>query len=150
MEKLKALFIKYFLKYKEAILYLFFGGCSTLVSWGSYALFVGLLGLGVNAGNALSWVCAVCFAFVTNKLFVFESRAMDARTLLREAGSFVSARVFTGVLTVLGVPLLMKLGLDQSLLGVEGMLAKILMSVIEVLLNYVFSKLFIFKKSKSE
>lgn len=146
MEKIKSLF----LKYKEVILYLFFGGCTTLVSWLSYALFVGALGFGVNLGNAISWVCAVAFAFVTNKLFVFRSRAKDALTLLREAGSFAGARVFTGVLTLLGVPLLMKLGLDQSLFGTEGMAAKLLMSVIEVLLNYVFSKLFIFRKSKAE
>lgn len=139
-----------FFKYKEPILYLFFGGCSTLVSWVTYALFAGPLGLGVNAGNALSWVCAVCFAFVANKLFVFESRACDVKTLLREAGSFFSARIFTGLLTMLGVPLLMKIGLDQSILGVEGMLAKISMSVIEILLNYIFSKLFIFKKQKKD
>lgn len=146
MEKWKALFFKY----KEAILYLFFGGCSTLVSWGSYALFVGLLDLGINAGNALSWVCAVCFAFVTNKLFVFESKACDAKTLLREGGEFFLARVFTGAMSMLGVPFLIRIGLNQSILGVEGMLAKITMSVIEILLNYVFSKLFIFKKQKKD
>ena len=144
MEKIKSLFMKY----KEPILYLFFGGCTTLVSWVTYALFAGAMGLGVNVSNGLSWVISVLFAFVTNKLFVFESRAWAAKTVLREAGSFVSARIFTGVLTMLGVPLLMKIGLDQSVLGVEGMVAKVSMSVIEILLNYVFSKLFIFRKKK--
>lgn len=142
MEKIKSLFIKY----KEPILYLFFGGCTTLVSWVTYALFAGALGLGVNVSNGLSWVISVLFAFVTNKLFVFESKAHDLKTLLREGGEFVLARVLTGLLTLLGVPLLIRIGLDQSILGVEGMLAKISMSVIEVLLNYIFSKLFIFKK----
>ncbi len=139
---------KLFFKYKEVILYLFFGGCTTLVSWLLYALFVGALGCSVTVGNALSWVGAVAFAFVVNKLFVFESKATDAKTLLREGGEFILARVLTGVLTLLGVPLLIKLGLSQSLFGVEGMIAKVTMSVIEVLLNYIFSKLFIFKKTK--
>lgn len=146
MERIKTLVIKY----KEPILYLFFGGCTTLVSWVTYALFAGALGLGVNVSNGLSWLLSVLFAFVTNKLFVFESKARDPKTLLRELGSFFSARIFTGLLTMLGVPLLMKIGLDQSILGVEGMLAKVSMSVIEILLNYVFSKLFIFRKSKKD
>lgn len=145
MEKIKALFFKY----KEVILYLFFGGCTTLFSWLTYALFAGPLGLGVNVSNGLSWVLSVLFAFVTNKLFVFESKARDGKTLLREGLSFFSARIFTGLLTLLGVPLLMKLGLDQSLFGTEGMLAKITMSVIEILLNYVFSKLVVFRKKKN-
>lgn len=143
METIKKLFFKY----KEAILYLFFGGCTTVVSWILYALFE-TCGCGVNGSNALSWVGSVAFAFVVNKLFVFESKATDAKTLLREGGEFVAARLFTGALTMLGVPLLMKIGLDQSLFGVEGMIAKVSMSVIEILLNYVFSKLFIFKKKK--
>ena len=70
MEKIRNLFVKY----KELILYLVFGGLTTLVSWGSYAL-LELSGLSVTVANALSWVCAVAFAFVTNKLFVFESKS---------------------------------------------------------------------------
>lgn len=141
MKKIKELI----LKYKEILLYLIFGGLTTLVSWGSYAMFE-LGGLSVTAANALSWVCAVLFAFFTNKLFVFASRSWKPLTLLREAGEFFGARLVTGLLTMIGVPLLMRIGLDQSIFGVEGMVAKITMSVLEVLLNYVVSKLVIFKK----
>lgn len=141
MKKIKELIIKY----KEILLYLIFGGLTTLVSWGSYAMFE-LSGLSVTAANALSWVCAVLFAFFTNKLFVFASRSWKPLTLLREAGEFFGARLVTGLLTMIGVPLLMRIGLDQSIFGVEGMVAKITMSVLEVLLNYVVSKLVIFKK----
>ncbi len=141
MKRIKELIIKY----KEILLYLIFGGLTTAVSWSSYALFV-LVGLGVTASNALSWVCAVAFAFVTNKLFVFASRSWAVKTLLREAGEFFGARIVTGLLTMVGVPLLMRIGLDQSILGVDGMVAKITMSVLEVLLNYIVSKLVIFKK----
>lgn len=122
-----------------------FGAGTTLISWGSYALFISLC-LSVTISNALSWVCAVLFAFVTNKLFVFSSRSWRLATLLREAGEFFTTRAATGVLTLLGVPILMRLGLDQSLFGIEGMLAKIVMSVLEIVINYVVSKLIIFKK----
>ena len=71
VEKLREIFNKY----KEIIMYLIFGVCSTVVSWGSYALFVKLAGLSVEPGNILSWVCAVLFAFVTNKFWVFESKS---------------------------------------------------------------------------
>ena len=141
MEKIKALIVKY----KEILLYLVFGGLTTCVSWGSYALFV-LVGLPVTPANALSWICAVLFAFVTNKLFVFESRSWALASTLREAGEFFGARILTGLLTLVGVPFLIRIGLDQPIFGVEGMLAKVTMSVIEVLLNYVASKLVIFRK----
>lgn len=141
MKKIKKLIEKY----KELLLYLLFGGLTTLVSWGSYALFE-LGGLSVAGANALSWVCAVLFAFFTNKLFVFASRSWRPLILLREAGEFFGARLVTGLLTMAGVPLLMRIGLDQSIFGVDGMVAKIAMSVLEVLLNYIVSKLVIFKK----
>lgn len=141
MENIKKL-IK---KYKEFLLYVLFGGMTTVVSWGSYAV-LELAGMPVTAANALSWVCAVTFAFVTNKLFVFSSRSWKPKTLLREAGEFFGARALTGLMTLVGMPLLMRLGLDQSLLGVDGMVAKITMSVLEVLLNYIVSKLVIFRK----
>ena len=141
MDKIKTLFVKY----KEILLYLLFGGLTTVVSWGSYAFFV-LLGLSVTPANALSWICAVLFAFVTNKLFVFESRSWALASTLREAGEFFGARILSGLLTLAGVPLLIRIGLDQPIFGVEGMLAKGTMSVIEVALNYVASKLVIFRK----
>ena len=133
MEKIKALIVKY----KEILLYLVFGGLTTCVSWGSYALFV-LVGMAVTPANALSWICAV--------LFVFESRSWALASTLREAGEFFGARILTGLLTLAGVPFLIRIGLDQRIFGVEGMLAKVTMSVIEVLLNYVASKLVIFRK----
>lgn len=144
MEKIRNLFVRY----KELILYLVFGGLTTLISLLSYALFE-LAGLSVTVANALSWVCAVAFAFVTNKLFVFESKSWAPKTTLREAGEFVSARILTGLLTMVGVPLLVRWGMDWPLLGVEGLWAKIVMTVLEILLNYIASKLVIFKKKET-
>ena len=148
MKKMRSLIVKY----KELLLYLVFGGLTTLVSWGSYAL-LELSGLSVTVANALSWVCAVAFAFVTNKLFVFESKSWAPKTTLREAGEFVGARLLTGLLTMVGVPLLVKWGVDFPItVGekvLEGMVAKVIMSVLEILLNYIASKLVIFKKKET-
>ncbi|MBQ8000912.1 MAG: GtrA family protein, partial [Ruminococcus sp.] len=86
--------------------------------------------------------------FVTHKLWVFESKSWKGSILLKELGSFVGSRLLTGVLEWFGVPLLMLIGLDQPILGIEGMLAKILISVIVVILNYILSKLLVFKNKK--
>lgn len=146
-------------KYREIISYLFWGVMTTVVSWGSYSVFAILfkeqtgelqifgieMSLVVLIANILSWICAFSFAFITNKLWVFESRSWKASIWLPEFGKFLSARVLTGILEIVAVPLLVALGLNQTILGIEGMAAKILVSVAVVILNYVFSKLFIFK-----
>ncbi len=144
-EKLLALYRKY----REIISYLFFGGLTTLVSWATYALGAGPLALGVTPANIFSWICAVSFAFVTNKLWVFDSKSWAWPGWLKEAGSFFAGRIFSGVVELGGLPLLMRLGLDQALFGVEGFAAKIVISVVVIVLNYVISKLFVFRKKKS-
>lgn len=142
---------KRFLKYKEIIMYLIMGGLTTLVSWGTYLLFAWILPIAnqdllVLTANALSWLLAMTFAYVTNKIWVFESKSWERHFLLKEFGLFVSARLLTGIFEVVAVPGLVWLGCDQSILGVPGMLSKIIVSIIVVLLNYVFSKLIIFRK----
>ena len=145
MEKLKALYAKY----REIVSYLFFGGLTTFVSWATYALFVGAMNTGVTVGNILSWVCAVAFAFVTNKLWVFESKSWAWPGWIKEAAGFVGGRLFSGAVELGGLPLLMKLGLDQDLFGVEGLPAKIVISVVVIILNYFISKFFVFRRKKS-
>lgn len=151
MSKIKELW----LKYKEVILYLVFGVLTTIVSWGSYALFEMSLGTFItdtiilsSIANVLSWIVAVLFAFITNKLWVFESKSFKGIVVIKELGTFVGSRLLTGVLEWVGVPLLMLIGLDQDIFGIEGMLAKVLISVIVVILNYVLSKLLVFRKKK--
>jgi len=147
MEKIRALVTKYW----EVITYLFWGCMSTVVSWGSYSIFVfafGTWSYKVAAANFLSWLCAVLFAYVTNKLWVFNSKSWSLSVVLPEAAKFFSARIVTGIFEIISVPLFVKLGLDQTIFGIDGMVAKVLVSVVVVILNYVFSKLFIFKKNK--
>ena len=128
---------------KEIVSYLFWGGLTTLVSWLTFSLFSWLTGR-VILSNLLSWLCAVAFAFVTNKQWVFESKDWKAKTVWREAGTFLSARLITGVLEWVGVPVLAAWG--EPLLGIEGLGAKMGVTVAVILLNYIFSKLLIFKK----
>lgn len=148
---------KFFTKFHEIIMYLIFGVLTTVVSWLTYALFtkvipvVSFWGITIEnttTANVLSWICAVVFAYVTNKIWVFESKSWRPSVAFKEFVMFVSSRLLTGVLEWVGLPLLIKLGIDQTILGIEGMWAKIIVSVLVVILNYVFSKLFIFKNKK--
>ena len=124
-----------FREHKEVILYLIFGVLTTVVNWLAYAAFV-WIGLDINVSNILSWIVGVSFAFVVNK----------CRKVIKEFGSFVGARIFTGIIAILLFPLLYNIGLNQSLFGTDGFLAKIVTSVIEIVLNWIFSKYLIFKK----
>ena len=134
---------------RELIMYLFFGCLTTLVSWLSYAAFVHM-GIDINISNALSWVCGVLFAFVTNKWFVFMSRSRSVKILLYELGSFFSARIVTGVIAIILFPILYALGLNQSLFNTDGFLAKVVTSVVEIILNWVFSKYIVFRNKNKE
>jgi len=146
-------------KHKEIISYIFFGALTTAVSFISYSLFVLLFNalglwsvmflgatLSVNLANLISWVCAVLFAFITNKLWVFESKSFEKSVALPEFVKFVSSRIATGVLEIVLVPFLIWIGLSQSLLGIDGLIAKLIVTVLVIILNYILSKLLIFKK----
>ena len=133
------------IKNREIIIYIIVGGATTLVDWGVYAV-LAAIDININISNILAWAAAVVFAFFTNKLFVFESKSFEPALVTKEAVLFFGARVFSGILEIIGLPLLLWLGLDQSLFGIDGFLAKILLSVIVMILNYIFSKLWIFKE----
>ena len=125
-------------------MYLVVGGMTTFVNWAIYALCVD--GLGITLSNGIAWVGAVAFAFVANKQLVFESKTWEAKLVLREGLLFVSGRIATGILEILLVPALVALGLNQRIFGITGMVSKVLVSVLVLTLNFVFSKLFIFKR----
>lgn len=138
--------IKLFKKYKEGILYILFGILTTLVNWFSYVLLVKLIGCNVTIGNVLSCIIAVVFAFLTNKFFVFESKSFNVKIFFSEAIKFFAARGITGIVEVLLPLLLIAVGLDQSIFGVEGFAAKITSTIVVIILNYILSKTIVFKK----
>ena len=140
LQKLKALY----LRYREIIVYVFFGGLTTLLNWATFWLCNGVLGAEQTLSNAVAWVAGLIFAFVVNKRYVFESRNRSVRTTVREALSFVGGRIFSGVIEIAGPTVLVELGLDQTLFGLDGLLAKLIISVFVVILNYIFSKFFVF------
>ena len=142
-------FCRKILNNREVMMYLIFGVLTTIVSWASYAAFV-WMGIDINISNALSWVCGVLFAFVTNKWFVFESKSTGIKTLVYELGSFFGARIFTGIIAIVLFPILYSIGLNQSLFGTDGFVAKMITSFIEIVLNWIFSKYIVFKKGKKE
>lgn len=144
MQRIKDLFIKY----KEVIMYLIFGVATTLVNWIVYSLLMKTSVINMTVSNAIAWFAAVVFAYITNKIFVFESKSWNPAEVWKEVVKFFGARIATGVIEIGGLPLLYYIGVKQSIFGVEGFLAKILVSVIVVILNYVFSKIFVFSTKK--
>lgn len=126
----------------EGIRYLFFGGCTTLVNLVSYAVQRYLLGISMTTANIISIVLAILFAYVVNKLYVFGSRTDSVKALLAEATQFIGMRLGTMFIEVFGVIFL------SCVWCMDDMLAKLVIQVVVMLLNYVFSKLFVFKKEK--
>lgn len=147
----------------ELILYVFFGILTTVVGYGSYIYFIHILSMTVFMSNTLSWFCAVIFAFITNKLWVFKSKSFEIKLLIKEAVAFFVSRLFTGIIEIILVPTMAKMGFDNifyeifkkmnisvEILFTEGIYSKLIMAVVVVILNYFFPKFFIFKKKSKE
>ena len=131
-------------RYRELIVYFVVGVMTTGVNWAVYTACVDTFGIGLS--NGIAWAAAVAFAFLANKCFVFESKTWQARAVIREAALFVGARITTGLLEIILVPALVAMGLNQTIFGIPGMVSKVLVSVVVLILNFLFSKLFIFKR----
>lgn len=132
-------------KYREQIMYLIFGVATTAVNWVVYVAMQKLFHAEMTLCNAVAWVIAVSFAFVTNKLFVFDSRSWKPSLVLREGVAFVGGRILTGILEIVAPTFLFRIGLSQTVFGIEGFAAKAVTSVAVIILNYVFSKLLVFR-----
>ena len=141
---------------KETILYLVFGVLTTVVGFVTLKLFDMLLGKELYLiSNSLSWLLCVAFAFVTNKLFVFESKSWSKDILKKEVPSFFSARIASYFIEQGGLWLMMDILLfkdkifDFVFFRLSGLMtAKLIVGVIVVVFNYVLSKALIFKKQK--
>ena len=132
-----------FKQYRQPILYLFFGGCTTLVNIVTYYLCYQAFGLANVPANIVAWIVAVLFAFITNKIWVFESKSLSLSILAKECAAFFAARALTGLLDV-GI---MYAAVD--LLHRNALLWKVISNFIVIILNYIASKWFIFKKKGS-
>lgn len=150
MEERKTGFRALYEKYREFINYSIFGVTTTIVSWVVYSLCERGLGLSLRWSGVVSWIIAVMFAFVTNKLYVFDSRSWKPALVAKEAVTFIGGRVLTGAIEVEAVPRLVDWGFDMTLFGVEGLPAKILASVVIVILNYILSKFISFRSDRKQ
>ncbi len=135
-KKLEALISQYY----DILVYLVFGVLTTVVNYLVYLPCYNLLGLSASVSNVAAWAVAVAFAFVTNKPFVFRSHDWSAKTVVPELVKFIGTRLGSG-----GVETVILL-LTVDLLGWNGNLWKLITSVLVVILNYIGSKLLVFKK----
>ncbi|WP_040198290.1 GtrA family protein [Candidatus Soleaferrea massiliensis] len=136
---------KLLIKYKEIILYVFFGGLTTVVNFSMFFIFNMLLGEDrYIVSQVISWVAAVLFAFITNKLFVFSKTERTFQQVYREFLKFVSVRILTGLLETISLIA----AVDALHFPVNW--SKIIICFAVVILNYVFSKLLIFTSKKPE
>ena len=140
MSKIKELVKKHW----DVISYLFFGVCTTIVNWVSYFLLYNVLHVSNVICTIIAWVLAVAFAFITNKLWVFNSKSFARKVLFHEIWTFLTARILTGLIDVLIMFLAVDVGgMNDTFWSTFW---KIISNVIIVVLNYVFSKLIIFRK----
>lgn len=139
MKKLK----EPYLEYKEIFSYLIFGGLSTIVNFITYYISARIFVIDEVASSGISWFCAVMFAYITNKTFVFDSKTDTVQSFLKEIISFFMARIVSGILCDVGTFALM-----VKVLNINDIFAKVVTQIMVVIVNYVFSKLIIFRKSK--
>lgn len=123
---------------KEVVLYIIFGIATTLVNIVTYYILQALFQVPYLIANAAAWFFSVLFAFVTNKIFVFEQRTWNFEIVSKEISKFFSARIATGILDML------LMWLFVSVFSFSEMLMKVVVNGIVILLNYLLSKWIVF------
>lgn len=135
-------------KHQEGMRYLVFGALSTIVNIAVYSIFSAILLKGlsnetlkVNISEIVAFIAAVLFAYITNKLYVFNSKTNGIKELAREIGSFLGCRIFTEIISILMMN-------AAVWLSINDILMKVISNIVVIILNYVFSKILIFKGKK--
>lgn len=136
--------IKLLKKYKDLILYAVFGVLTTVVNIIVYWVAAHPLGLGTTVSTVIAWVAAVLFAFVTNRKWVFHSEAVSVKEISKEIVSFFACRIATGVVDWACMFVLV------DLMHFNDVLIKALANVLVIILNYVASKLIVFRRKKNK
>lgn len=128
--------------HREGWRYLIFGALATIVNIVVYYIAFYAINIDNATSNVIAWVIAAIFAYITNKIFVFESKVDSKKQLLKEATSFFACRLFTLLID----EVIMVVSVDK--LGLSGIIMKIISNIIVIILNFILSKLVIFKKEK--
>ena len=129
-------------KYWDILSYLFFGVLTTAVNYAVYLPCYNLLHLSATVSNVIAWVFAVAFAYLTNKPFVFKSHDWSAAIVIPELTRFVMTRLGSGVLETLII------FLTVDVIGANGNVMKLLTGVLVIILNFIGSKLLVFRQKK--
>ena len=124
---------------KELISYLIFGVLTTVVNIVVYYVFNTWLQVNYLVSNAIAWIASVLFAYITNRKYVFESKNTS---MFNELVKFIGARLSTGIMDMILMWLLV------DVLSMNSMFSKIIVNVLVIVLNYVLSKVFVFKKEE--
>lgn len=136
LSKLRALFNRH----KELILYVVFGGLTTLINYIIYFPLFNYCGFSAAFSNAIAWLMAVFFSFLVNKQFVFKSYDWSAKMIFPEALKFAGCRVGSGLIETAA------LFVTADILQLDGNIWKLVVSVLVIIINYVGSKLLVFRK----
>ncbi len=147
MKKIYELTLKYYKKYDEIINYLIFGVLTTLVTIITYAIFTNTFlssksALDIQIANVLSWIIAVTFAYLTNRKYVFKSKAQGSKRI-KEIINFFLARISSLLVEMLFMYI------TVTLLSYNDFICKIIAQAIVIIFNYICSKLIIFKKEEN-
>ena len=142
MGKIIKLIKDLFNKYKELIMYGIMGVLSTIINIAVFALCEKVFGISALIGNIIAWLVAVIFAYITNKLFVFESKSFKKDVLVKEITSFTSARIFSLLLEEIIIYVMI------DIMNINSLIVKVFSNIVVIIINYIFSKLVIFKKKE--
>lgn len=135
LQKIRELITKYW----DILAYLFFGVCTTIVNYLIYIPCYNFMGMTATVSNMIAWVVAVAFAYVTNKPFVFKSNDWSSKTVIPELTKFIGCRIGSGAAETL----ILLVAVD--ILGWNGNIWKLVTQVMVVILNYIGSKLLVFR-----
>jgi putative flippase GtrA len=145
LDKIKLKFLAdLYRNHREGWRYLIFGALATVVNIAVYSIAFYAVKIDNAISNAIAWVIAAIFAYLTNKFFVFASKVDTKKELLREITSFFSCRLLTLIID----EIIMIVTVDK--LGLNGFLMKVVANIVVIILNYIFSKIIIFKKNNEE
>lgn len=132
--------VQQLIKHQELILYVFFGAATTAVNFAAYGILERLFNCNYLFSNTAAWILSVVFAYITNRKYVFLSGEKTFKGVIREFLSFVSCRFLSGGFDMGAMVIFI------SIVGLNDYTAKIITNVGIVIINYVFSKLVIFRK----
>ena len=137
-------FVEWYRSHQEGMRYLVFGALTTLVNIVVYSLCFYTIHIENSISNVIAWVAGAVFAYITNKFCVFDSKVDTKKALIYEMVSFFGCRLLT-------------LAIDEAIMiitvdkfGWNGLLMKIMANIVVIILNFVFSKLIIFKNGKKK